>query len=272
MKTIAAWKLPLVALGFAVSQFSLADDKALDAAIASDSRTEANVARDKFRHPKETLAFFGVKPEMSVVEIWPGGGWYTEILGPYLSEKGTLYAGHFPADTEVGYYTRSLEKFKEKVAADKASYGSVKVTEFFPKDGRSPAPSGSADMVLTFRNVHNWMRGSHEQKAFEIFFDALKPGGVLGVVEHRAKPGTSLDGMIKSGYVTEQHVIDMATKAGFVLEEKSEVNANAKDSADHPKGVWTLPPSLALKDQDREKYVGIGESDRMTLKFRKPAK
>lgn len=243
----------------------------LDDVIAGDHRTPKYAERDQYRRPAETLKFIGIEPTMTVVEIAPGGGWYTEILAPYLKDQGTFYAAHFPADSESSYYQRSLKAFKEKLAADEENYGEVILTEFDPAAGSEIAPAGSADAVVTFRNVHNWMRGENEQKAFENFFAALKPGGVLGVVEHRAKPGTSREDMISSGYVTQDHVVKMAEQAGFELEEASEINANPKDTADHPKGVWTLPPSLRLGDEDKDKYLAIGESDRMTLRFRKPA-
>ncbi|WP_237068400.1 class I SAM-dependent methyltransferase [Microbulbifer guangxiensis] len=238
--------------------------------IAGDHRTPEYAARDQFRHPAETLRFIGIEPDMTVVEIAPGGGWYTEILAPYLKQGGTFYAAHFPENSESSYYQRSLKAFKEKLAADQENYGKVILTEFDPAAGSEIAPAGSADVVVTFRNVHNWMRGENEKQAFDSFFAALKPGGVLGVVEHRAKPGTSREDMISSGYVTQDHVIEVAQQAGFELEEASEINANPKDTADHPKGVWTLPPSLRLGDEDKDKYLAIGESDRMTLRFRKP--
>ncbi|SDZ75706.1 class I SAM-dependent methyltransferase [Microbulbifer marinus] len=242
----------------------------LKSVVEGDHRTESFAARDQYRNPQATLQFIGIKPDMTVVEIAPGGGWYTEILAPYLKDEGTLYAAHFPADSESSYYQRSLKAFKEKLAADKDSYGKVELTEFDPASGRPIAPAGSADAVVTFRNVHNWMNGGYDQKAFDSFFAALKPGGVLGVVEHRAKPGTSREDMIQSGYVTQDYVIELAKNAGFELEASSDVNANPKDTAKHPKGVWTLPPSLRLGDQDKDKYLAIGESDRMTLRFRKP--
>ncbi|MEX2962012.1 class I SAM-dependent methyltransferase [Microbulbifer sp. TYP-18] len=243
----------------------------LKSVIDGKQRTEAYVARDRYRHPEETLKFLGIKPDMTVVEITPGGGWYTEILAPYLKEGGRLYAAHFPAQSESNYYRRSLKAFKEKMAADEGSYSEVVLTEFNPRAGVEIAPQGSADAVVTFRNVHNWMRHEGDaDKAFASFYKALKPGGILGVVEHRAKPGTSQEGMIESGYVTQDYVIKLAQKAGFELEATSEVNANPQDTADHPRGVWTLPPSLRLKDQDKAKYLAIGESDRMTLRFRKP--
>lgn len=242
----------------------------LKSVIEGDHRTEAYAARDQYRHPAETLEFLGIEPDMTVVEIAPGGGWYTEILAPYLKEEGTFYAAHFPADSESSYYQRSLKAFKEKLAADEDSYGKVILTEFDPASGSEIAPAGSADAVVTFRNVHNWMNQGNEGNAFKSFYAALKPGGILGVVEHRAKPGTSREDMIKSGYVTQEKVIEFAKQAGFELEDSSEINANPKDTAKHPKGVWTLPPSLRLGDEDRQKYLEIGESDRMTLRFRKP--
>ncbi|GAA5525976.1 hypothetical protein Maes01_02555 [Microbulbifer aestuariivivens] len=243
----------------------------LQAVIAGDQRTPEYAQRDQYRHPAETIEFIGIEPDMTVVEVAPGGGWYTEILAPYLKDAGTFYAAHFPADSEAEYYQRSLQAYKDKLAADEASYGEVILTEFDPASASEIAPAGTADVVVTFRNVHNWMRGENEQQAFENFFAALKPGGVLGVVEHRAKPGTSREDMISSGYVTQDYVIQVAEQAGFELDAASEINANPKDSADHPKGVWTLPPSLRLGEEDRDKYLAIGESDRMTLRFRKPA-
>ena len=238
--------------------------------LQSPDRTPAFVERDVYRHPAETLAFFGLQPNMAVVEIWPGGGWYTEILAPYL-EGGKLYAAHFAKDSNVKYFLNSRRAFKEKVKAYPDVYQALAMAEFSPKMDKLTVPNGSADLVLTFRNVHNWLRSINEAEAFALFYKALKPGGVLGVVEHRAKPNTDWETMKTSGYMTEDYVIALAEKAGFVLDAKSEVNANPKDSADHPKGVWTLPPTLRMKDKDRAKYLAIGESDRMTLRFKKPA-
>ncbi|WP_323843832.1 methyltransferase [Microbulbifer magnicolonia] len=263
-------KQMLMALACTAAVAGTVEAADLKAVIEGEHRTESYAARDQYRNPAETLEFLGIAPDMTVVEISPGGGWYTEILAPYLKDKGTLYAAHFPANSESSYFQRSLDGFKQKLAADKGNYGKVKLTEFDPANGSEIAPAGSADAVVTFRNVHNWMRGDNDQNAFDQFFTALKPGGVLGVVEHRAKPGTSREDMISSGYVTQDHVIALAKKAGFELEGTSEVNANPKDTAKHPKGVWTLPPVLSLGDQDKEKYLAIGESDRMTLRFRKP--
>lgn len=261
----------LLALAACTVTFTGAVEAAdLKSVIQSDHRTSSYAARDQYRHPAETLEFFGIKPDMAVVEIWPGGGWYTEILAPWLKEEGSFYAAHFPEDSSSKYFRNSREAFDKKVAADSASYGSVKITAFDPADGSDIVPAGSADAVLTFRNVHNWMNSGNDENAFKSFYAALKPGGVLGVVEHRAKPGTSHEDMVSSGYVTQEYVIELAKKAGFVLEQSSEINANPKDTAKHPKGVWTLPPTLSLGEQDKDKYLAIGESDRMTLRFRKP--
>ncbi|MEZ5530062.1 MAG: methyltransferase [Porticoccaceae bacterium] len=235
----------------------------------SAHRTAAFVARDVWRHPVETLAFFEVQPGMNVVEIWPGAGWYTEILAPLVGE-GEFYAAHFPSGIGVEFYDLSRKDFEAKLAADPQVYGRVKLATFDPSRKLLDVPEGSADRVLTFRNVHNWLRSDSEAEAFRLFFRALKPGGILGVVEHRAKENTCRPQMVTSGYVTEDYVIELARDAGFVLEGKSEINANPRDRTIYPAGVWTLPPTLRLGDQDRDKYLAIGESDRMALKFRKP--
>jgi len=262
--------LSLVCLLTSLSSASLRAETAIDAdLLQSPDRTPAFVERDVYRHPAETLDFFGVKPTMTVVEIWPGGGWYTEILAPFL-ESGKLYAAHFAKNSGIKYFDKSRLFFDEKIKADTELYQSLVMAEFSPKMNTLSVPDGSADAVLTFRNVHNWLRSINEAEAFALFYKALKPGGVLGVVEHRAKAETSWETMKQSGYMTEAYVIALAEKAGFVLDAKSEINANPKDSADHPKGVWTLPPTLRLQDKDREKYLAIGESDRMTLRFKKP--
>lgn len=237
----------------------------------ADHRSEANIERNQYRNPVATLEFFEVKPDHTVVEIWPGAGWYTEILAPYLQQDGLLYAAHFPADTEVDYFSRSRKAFLQKLSDHPDAYSKVVITEFGAGTEQPIAPPRTADRVLTFRNVHNWLNAGFAEEAFVVFYEALKPGGILGVVEHRAKPGTSLEDMKSSGYMTEAYTINLATKAGFELVEKSDINANPKDTADYPKGVWTLPPSLRLGQEDRDKYQAIGESDRMTLKFRKPA-
>lgn len=259
----------LLATASAAVQAQPADP--LKAAVAAEHRTVGNVARDAWRHPYETLSFFGIKPTDTVVELSPGGGgWYTEILAPYLSAQGQLYAaGDDPASTSA-YSQRSATRFKAKMDA-MGVYGKVKITVFDPVNGKLDiAPPGSADAVLTFRNVHNWMAQGTTQAVFNAAFKALKPGGVLGVEEHRLPASRPQDPKAPSGYVHEAVVIQFAEAAGFKLAGKSEINANPKDTADHPSGVWTLPPTYALKDKDRAKYQAIGESDRMTLKFVKP--
>lgn len=238
--------------------------------LAGDHRSDANKARDGWRHPVETLEFFGVEPGMSVVEIWPGGGWYTEVLGPLLNANGRyIAAGADPNGASAGALA-GIQRFKDKLAARPELYGNTQLTGFGPK-ALDFVPAGSVDRVLTFRNVHNWMGGGWAEDAFKAMFKALKPGGVLGVVEHRAGKDQPQDPKAASGYVREDHVIKLATDAGFKLVASSEINSNPRDTKDHPKGVWTLPPTLTLKDQDRDKYQAIGESDRMTLRFVKPA-
>ena len=246
-----------------VSQFFSHD---LKGAIASEDRTPKNVQRDPFRNPYETLSFFGIESDMTVIELSPGGGWYTEILANYIHYPGTLIAAHFNADSDRAYYRRSRANFEEKVS-NNPMYGRVEIVDL---DSNLADPE-TVDAVLTFRNLHNWL-GPQMDGIFSNTYKALKPGGVFGVVEHRAKPGTSMDIMKKSGYVTEQLAIEVAKKHGFELVAKSEVNSNPKDTADHPRGVWTLPPNLGLKEEDKDKYLEIGESDRMTLLFKKPTK
>ncbi|QPB81990.1 methyltransferase domain-containing protein [Pseudoalteromonas rubra] len=242
----------------------------LSSAVASAERKAENRARDQYRHPEQTLAFFGLQPNMTVVEIAPGGGWYSEILAPVVKGQGTYYAAHFPENSE-GYFKRSLDGFKKKVAED-ARFSEVKITEFAPGTHVDIAPAGSADMVLIFRSVHNWyMRQGDEGvlAALQAFNKALKPGGTLGVVAHRLPEHRDDEDQKRSGYMKQNYVINLAKQAGFELVASSEINANPLDSANHPKGVWTLPPRLALGDEKAEQYKAIGESDRMTLKFKK---
>jgi predicted methyltransferase len=253
----------------AISAETLRSDDRLDQVLAGEHRDSANRARDVYRHPKETLGFFGLTPKMTVVEVSPGRGWYTEILAPVLRDSGKLYAaGYAPQDTGLNENQEKMRKeFTDKLKARPDLYDQVIMTSL----QGDMAPPDSADLVVTFRNIHNWIANGSVDTIFSSMFRALKPGGVLGIVEHRAKPGTPLEQMGKIGYVTEDYVITAAEKAGFKLAEKSEINANPKDTKDYPQGVWTLPPSLRLGDQDRAKYLAIGESDRMTLKFIKPA-
>jgi len=250
------------------------DVAALQAQSVGEHRSADNRARNEYRNPIQTLQWFGIEPGMTVVEIWPGGGWYSEILAPYLREKGKYYAAGFVVDAPdtPDYRKRYQKSYEAKLKANPAIYDKVVLNPLGPPNSWAPAPEGSADAVLTFRNVHNWMQGDFEQKMFDTFFKTLKPGGVLGIVEHRADTGTSVKDMKKSGYVTEEYVNKLAKKAGFKLADETEINANEADNHKHPKGVWTLPPSLRLKNKNRAKYLAIGESDRMTLKFIKPKK
>jgi len=241
----------------------------LRAVIAGDHREAKNRARDRYRHPFETLSFFGVTPRMTVVEILPGGGWYTEILAPYLLGSGRYYGASWDKASKKPRIKKALKRYHDKLAARPDLYGEVQVTQA-SRTNTYLAPKGSADMVLTFRNVHNWMKRGYEQTIVNAMFEVLKPGGVLGVVEHRGDPEVWQDPQALSGYVNQDHMIEMAEEAGFRFVAASEINANPKDTRNHPKGVWTLPPSLRLKDKDRAKYLAIGESDRMTLKFIKP--
>jgi predicted methyltransferase len=244
----------------------------LDQALAGEHRSRANKVRDPYRHPRETLLFFGLKPDMTVVEIWPSGGWYSEILAPVLRGKGKLYLADSAIENpKLPNWQRELREKREALYARRPElYGKPVFTSLGAPEHVAIAPPGSADLVLTFRNVHNWSLAKTDSSVFKAMFDALKPGGTLGLVEHRAQPGTPLEQQVKSGYMTEAYVIELAQKAGFKLTAKSEVNANPKDTKDHPNGVWTLPP-MSRGRLDPEKYLAIGESDRMTLKFEKPA-
>lgn len=256
---------------FAAALFAMpaayAGPATLDEAAAADYRTDSYAARDQYRNPVEALEFFGVQPTSTVVEIWPSAGYWAEILGPFLAESGQYVAAAYdvgPANTP-SYRRRGHGALLTKLGnADR--YGKPIITTADKQADWDFGPANSADFVLTFRNVHNW-RGGHDVDVFKAAHAALKPGGVLGVVEHRAKPGTPRKATRKSGYMTEAHVIELAEAAGFKLAAKSELNANPKDSANHPNGVWTLPPSLRAPEGQKAKYKAIGESDRMTLKF-----
>jgi predicted methyltransferase len=247
----------------------------LDEVLAGEHRTEEEKARDQWRHPKETLLFFGAEPSMTIVEVYPGGGWYTNVIAPFAAKGGGVYyaAGLDPNANDRN--RAAVLAFDQKYVGNPDLYGTVHMTVL----GAGPiAPEGSADLVLTFRNVHNWMSAGTAEANFKAFHDALKPGGVLGVVEHRANEDAPADFEGSSGYVKVSTVKSLAEGAGFEFDSESEINANPKDTKDHPFGVWTLPPvkrSSAVRGQedpnfDRTKYDAIGESDRMTLKFRKP--
>jgi predicted methyltransferase len=246
-------------------------DVLLQDAISRPGRPPEEAARDRYRHPRETLEFFGIRENMTVVELWPGAGWYTAILAAFLSNGGKLTVTSMdPAGPPDEYATKGARAYAARLAAQPDVFGKVDIHVVHPPSDVVLGPDGSADMVLTFRNVHNWISGGSADAVFAAAFRVLKPGGVLGVEEHRARPDADPRKVADTGYVPEAQVIDLAQKAGFRLEARSEINANPKDTKDWPKGVWTLPPVLRLGDQDRAKYEAIGESDRMTLRFRKP--
>ena len=244
---------------------SLAD--LLDDVIANPDRTHAFTKRDIYRHPKETLDFFGIKPNMAVIELWPSRGWYSEILEPFLLNNGTFMAADF--DPNYASWTpKAIKRNADNRAKSKILSNMKMITLYI--DDWPLEKHDSVDMVLTFRNLHNWLKAGLLMDVFYKSYNVLKPGGIFGVVEHRALPNTSIADMNKSGYVTEKLAIEYAEKAGFVLVAKSQINNNPKDTKIYPKGVWTLPPTLRLGEEDKEKYIVIGESDRMTLKFMKP--
>lgn len=247
----------------AVAQ-SVAPSKQIAAAVAAPTRTPANRERDRYRHPAETLAFFGVTPTQTVVEFLPAGGWYTEILAPLTNGRGR-YVALVP--------TPQAERTRTQLAGKAATYGPTQVATIDFATGASSLPAGSADVVLTFRNVHNLLMQDDPAAAgrvFKAFYAALKPGGVLGVVDHRLPEDMDTAREKTSGYIKRSTVVRLAKDAGFTLAGESRINANARDTHDHPEGVWTLPPTYRLKDVDRAKYAAIGESDRFTLRFVKP--
>jgi predicted methyltransferase len=258
--------LTLLSLSFGA--LAIPPDPALVSAVSNPARTASFVARDKARHPVEELTFFGLKPNMTVVELWPGGGYWTEILGPYLAKSGTYYAALQSTNDEES--SQSAAKWHSRVAAQKDRIGTVHETALGGTHF-DIAPAGSADLVLTFRNFHNWMNDGDADQVLAAIFKALKPGGVLGVEDHRGRTDQPQDPKAKNGYVREDYAIALAKKAGFVLDGKSEVDANPKDTKDWVDGVWTLPPTLSQGDKDRAKYLAVGEADNFVLKFRKPA-
>ncbi len=276
MRWSASFALVLAAYGgLAISAMTshsigqaLAGDGALANAIAGSWRTPRFAARDAARHPAEELGFFGISPAMTVVEIWPGGGYWTEILAPYLRDHGKFYASVSPP-APGGEDSKADALFRSRLQANKAVYGDVKITQF-GKGHDEIAPPGSADLVVTFRNLHNWMDEGWADEALRAIFVALKPGGILGIEDHRGRADQPQDPKAPSGYVRQDYAIELAKKAGFEFVAASEINANPKDTKDWPAGVWTLPPTLELGDKDRARYVAIGEADNFVLKFRKP--
>jgi len=259
----------LLTIVYAGNSFA-APDPNLAKYAAGSWRTPAFVARDPARHPVEELTFFGVKPDMTVVEIWPSGGYWTEILAPYLHDHGTYYAAVVPRGAGERA-EQAVDAFQAKLDANKAIYGNARMSEF-GKNASDIAPPGSADLVVTFRNFHNWVGGGWAGPALATFYKALKPGGILGIEDHRGAADKPQDPKAESGYVRQDYTIEMAKKAGFEFVGSSEIDANPKDTKDYAEGVWTLPPDLTLGDKDRAKYVAIGEADNFVLKFRKPMK
>jgi predicted methyltransferase len=244
-------------------------DPKLAAAVNSDFRRAADRARDPYRHPLQTLTFFGIKPTMTVVELWPFGGWYTAILAPYLHDRGTLYAAAMDPDSTSAEDKQYNSELAAMLAAHPDVYGKVQVTVLAPHKMQI-APDGTADLIVTFRNLHNWVWAGIEKDVLAAAFRALKPGGILGIEEHRNNDPQFIPKTPGVGYVGEQYAIELIQSAGFRLVGQSNVNRNPKDTKDYPQNVWSLPPTYAEGDKDRAKYAAIGESDRFTLKFIKP--
>ena len=242
----------------------------LEQAVSASYRDQ-NRVRDRYRHPLETLQFFGIEDDMTVVEIWPAGGWYSEILAPFLAARGRYIAAQYPdTPSAPDYQKQTLVAYRKAIVEHPEFYSRVTVGAIGAPNFWQPAPPNSADLVLTFRNVHNWLQNDTEREMFAAFYRTLKPGGVLGVEEHRAADEIPRSEMIRTGYVPQDYVIELATAAGFAYVGWEEINANPKDIKNYPAGVWTLPPTLRLGATNRDKYLAIGESDRMTLKFVKP--
>lgn len=246
----------------------------LESASHGDHRSDKNKARNQYRNPIGTLAFFGLQPNMTILEIGPGGGWYTEVIAPAMRDTGVYIAGSYDIEIEgqPKYRYRQHQALLGRIKDQPELYGQIKVASYSPPESRNLWQQNSVDMVVTFRSSHGWTREGMIDDVYSDFFKVLKPGGVLGVVQHRAPADGDVIAWAKKGYVSEARVIQAAEKAGFLLDAKSEINANSKDLKDHEEGVWRLLPTLSLGDQDREKYMTIGESDRMTLRFKKPAK
>jgi predicted methyltransferase len=269
-RTIMVVALVGLTAGLPTATFAQIVDPALQALIDGSQRSKSNSVRDKYRHPSEVLSFFGVKADSTVVEILPGaGGYWTEILAPYLHDKGHYIAANGEKASTSTEVQKDNAGLAAKLAADPTDYAKVEVTEF-SADKHNIAAPGSADFVLTFRNIHNWMSAGTTKESFAAFYKALKPGGILGVEEHRGKSDQPQDPLAKSGYVRQDVAIGFAEAVGFKFLASSEINANPKDTKDYPTGVWTLPPTYKLGAQDHAKYEAIGESDRFVLKFQKP--
>jgi predicted methyltransferase len=268
--------LGLVVASPAYPAFDATTEAAVDAAINGDHRSAENKARDQYRKPRETLEFLGFRSDMHVLEIWPGAGWYTQILAPALRDRGRLYAAHINPNDPYGFQRRGFGTFMKMLGDTPDLYRSVVVTQLSLPYHLEVAPAESVDMVVTFRNVHNWFMklfgaGKYAVLPFQAMYDALKPGGTLGIVDHRWPDPTTEDPLAANGYVSKERTIQMAESVGFRLVAESDILRNPRDTRDYERGVWTLPPNYAMGDKDREKYAAIGESDRFLLKFVKPA-
>ena len=275
--SLAAIVLAAISVSFSLetsAQTDAATTAALDKALSGSHRSDRNKARDRFRHPKETLTFFGLRQDMTVVEIWPGGGWYTEVLAPVLKGKGKLYVATYGPNPPADYQREENKALQDKAKKNPEVFGEMQFTALWAPNELTLAPAGTADLVVTFRNVHNWLDPRYKQdpaKVFGALFAALKPGGILGVTDHRWPDPKTEDPNAANGYVSEERVKSLAKAAGFEFVGSSDVNRNPKDTHNHKNGVWTLPPDLSVpQGEDKQKYIDIGESDRMTLKFRKP--
>lgn len=283
MTNAPCWMRPIIlTLGFMIvttncvnAAFDDTTRTLLATAISGEHRSDANKARDIYRKPFETLEFLGLRSDMTVVEIWPGAGWYSEILAPVLKDNGQFYAAQYDPNGPYGYQRRGLGAYLTKLGTNPDLYRRVTITKFDLPYALRIAPSASADMVLTFRNVHNWVMelygsGAYANLAFQATFDALKPGGVLGIVDHNWDDISNEDPLAANGYISKARTIELAEKAGFEFVSESSILHNDKDTKDYESGVWTLPPSYALGDEGRDRYTAIGESDRFLLKFIKP--
>jgi predicted methyltransferase len=260
----------IIILGLGITPVIADEVNDLETIINSQHRAESNLLRDQYRHPQQTLDFMGIKPSMSVIEIWPGKGWYTEILAPWLKQGGgSFIAAGFPQHVGPKWRQQMQQEYGSWLKKTPELYDQVNVVELGPPNLWTLGDDDSVDAVLTFRNVHNWVKGGYADEIFTATYRVLKPGGVLGIVDHRAKQDTDIETMKRSGYLTENLVVELAQKTGFKLKAKSEVNANPLDDTQHPKGVWTLMPTLRMGDEGKAKYLAIGESDRFTLLFEK---